>query len=417
MDYIVFQQMGAAILLASLIGLDREQNHKKNSFGGLRTFALVGLLGALADYLSSVSIAIFVVLTAGFLLFVTLAYFITAKDEGGIGATSDLATVLVYLIGVLCGMDHYVLATSITLTLFLILRFKSSLHDWANKINNHELISTVEFMVIAFVILPLLPNKGFGPYEVFNPYTIWLMVVLISGISFASYIAIKLLGAKRGIGLMGFLGGLISSTALTLSFSAQSKKNPGIIKPYVFAIIIASSAMFFRILILIVVLNRELLGKAVFPVLTMGIIALISALVLWVKRDEQTVEKEMGKNVLKIKSPFRIGPALKLATLFTLILFVARFAVDVMGDRGLYLTSLISGVVDVDPIVVSITNLTSKGLAANVAMVAMTIAVIMNTISKVAIFTVFGNKKVAFKIAQIFLLMMIGGGVAAMFSY
>jgi len=417
MDYIVFQQMGAAILLASLIGLDREQNHKKNSFGGLRTFALVGLLGALAYYLSSVSIAIFVVLTAGFLLFVTLAYFITAKDEGGIGATSDLATVLVYLIGVLCGMDHYVLATSITLTLFLILRFKSSLHDWANKINNHELISTVEFMVIAFVILPLLPNKGFGPYEVFNPYTIWLMVVLISGISFASYIAIKLLGAKRGIGLMGFLGGLISSTALTLSFSAQSKKNPGIIKPYVFAIIIASSAMFFRILILIVVLNRELLGKAVFPVLTMGIIALISALVLWVKRDEQTVEKEMGKNVLKIKSPFRIGPALKLATLFTLILFVARFAVDVMGDRGLYLTSLISGVVDVDPIVVSITNLTSKGLAANVAMVAMTIAVIMNTISKVAIFTVFGNKKVAFKIAQIFLLMMIGGGVAAMFSY
>lgn len=409
--------MGAAILLASLIGLDREQNHKKNSFGGLRTFALVGLLGALAYYLSSVSIAIFVVLTAGFLLFVTLAYFITAKDEGGIGATSDLATVLVYLIGVLCGMDHYVLATSITLTLFLILRFKSSLHDWANKINNHELISTVEFMVIAFVILPLLPNKGFGPYEVFNPYTIWLMVVLISGISFASYIAIKLLGAKRGIGLMGFLGGLISSTALTLSFSAQSKKNPGIIKPYVFAIIIASSAMFFRILILIVVLNRELLGKAVFPVLTMGIIALISALVLWVKRDEQTVEKEMGKNVLKIKSPFRIGPALKLATLFTLILFVARFAVDVMGDRGLYLTSLISGVVDVDPIVVSITNLTSKGLAANVAMVAMTIAVIMNTISKVAIFTVFGNKKVAFKIAQIFLLMMIGGGVAAMFSY
>jgi len=417
MDYIIFQQIGAAIVLASLIGLDREQNHKKNSFGGLRTFALIGLLGSLSYYLSSVSMILFIVITAGFILFVTLAYFITARNEGGVGATSDLATVLVYLIGVLCGMNQYVLATSITLVLFLILRFKTSLHDWAKKVNNEEVISTVQFMIIAFVILPLLPNKGFGSYEVFNPYIIWLMVVLISGISFASYIAIKLFGAKKGIGIMGFLGGLISSTALTLSFAGQSKKNTGIIKPYVFAIVVASSAMFFRILILIAVLNKALLFKVALPIAVMGGIGIISAFILWMRRDDKTVEKEMGQNVLKLKSPFRLSPALKFGVFFALILFISRFAVEMMGDGGLYLTSFVSGILDVDPITVSIANMASKGLAYNSAMIAMTIAVMMNTISKAVIFTVFGNRKVAFKIIRIFALMIAGGVASIFFMY
>jgi len=417
MDYTIFQQIGVAIVLASLIGIERERKNYKISFGGLRTFALIGLLGALAYSFSKYSMVLFIVLTAGFLLLVITAYFIIANKPGGVGATSDIASIIVYLIGVLCGMDQYILATAVTLALFLILKFKTPLHSWAKKVHNNELISTVEFMIIAFVILPLLPNQGFGPYEVFNPYVIWLMVVLISGISFASYIAIKLFGAKRGIGIMGFFGGLISSTALTLSFAAQSKKNTGVIKPYVFAIVVASSAMFIRILILIMILNENLLEKIAIPVLTMGLIGLLAALILWVKREDRTVEKQMEQHVLKMKSPFRLLPALKFGVLFGVILFLSRFAVDIMGDNGLYITSLISGVLDVDPIVISVTNMVPSQLTYHAAMISITIAVIMNTISKAVIFLVFGNRKVAFKIIQIFSLVVVGGIVSTFLVY
>lgn len=421
MDYSIFQQLGAATILASLIGLEREHkyqmhNHDKG-FAGLRTFTLHGLLGALAYIISGYAHNewFFLVMTFGFLAFIIVSYFITAKASGSSGITSETASVLVYLNGVLCAMGQYVLATAIALGLFFILHFKTPLHNWAKRMKDEEFLSTAEFIIIAFVVLPLLPNHGYGPYQVFNPYIIWLMVVLISGISFASYIAIKLFGARKGIGLIGFLGGLISSTALTLSFAAQSKKNPEIVGPYVFAVILANSAMFFRILVLIFILNITLLGHVIVPLLVMGVIAILAAVILWRKMDTQKNTLAVEKGMIKMTNPFSLAPALKFAALFSLITLFVRYAQDVYGDKGLYLVSVISATLDVDPIVISVTNLANHSLEITAGVIAVVIATMTNTMVKGGIFMLFGNKKVALRIALIFALMLVGGGISLLF--
>jgi uncharacterized membrane protein (DUF4010 family) len=419
MDYSIFTQLGIAVVLASLIGLEREHKHQMHNqdkgFAGLRTFALHGLLGALALVISRIigNEWLFIVLTVGFLALIISSYFITAKLYGGIGVTSETASVLVYLNGVLCAMEQYLLATAITLCLFFILHFKTSLHSWAKKVRDEEFLSTAEFIIIAFIILPLLPNKGYGPYDFFNPSIIWLIVVFISGISFVSYIAIKVLGARKGIGLTGFLGGIVSSTALSLSFSGESKKNPSIVKPYVFAMVIASSAVFFKALVEVAVLNTALVKPLLIPMLAMGCTGLISGLFLWVKRDVGETEKAMQKDVIKMKSPFSLLPALQFGVFFALILFVSRFAVDMLGTKGLYLSTVFSSLLDADAVFVSVANM--KDLAQFPAVTAIVLAAIVNTVVKGAIFMIFGNRKVAFRILSVYLLMFLVGGLSLFF--
>jgi len=421
MDYTVFTQLGIAVVLASLIGLEREHKHQMHhmdkGFAGLRTFTLHGLLGALAMVISKImdNDWLFLIMTMGFLTLVITSYFVSAKLNGGMGVTSETASVLVYLNGVLCAMGQYMLATVITLGLFFILHFKTPLHAWAKRVKDEEFLSTAEFIIITFVILPLLPNKGFGPYGFFNPYVIWLIVVFISGISFVSYIAIKLLGAKKGIGLTGFLGGIASSTALSLSFSSESKKNPSIVKPYVFAMVIASSAVFFKALVEVAVLNSELVKPLMIPMLAMGCTGLISGLFLWVKRDDSETAKAMKKDVIKMKSPFSLRPALQFGVFFALILLVSRFAIDMLGERGLYLSTFFSSLLDADAVFVSVANMANGDLVHSTAVIAIVIAAIVNTIVKGVIFLIFGNRKVAVKMFLVYLLMFSAGGVSLFF--
>ncbi|MFA6917349.1 MAG: MgtC/SapB family protein [Candidatus Gracilibacteria bacterium] len=421
MDYSIFQQLGSAAILASLVGMEREHkyqvHHHDIGFAGLRTFTLIGVLGALSYIISRYMSNdwVFIVMTLGFMALIVLAYFISSKSSNGWGITSEIAAVLVYVVGVLCAMEQYVLATVISLAVFFILHFKTPLHNWAKKIRDEEFLSTAEFIVIAFVILPLLPNKAYGPYEFFNPYIVWLIVVFISGISFVSYVAIKLLGARKGIGLTGFLGGLVSSTALSLSFSAQSKKNTHIVKSYVFAMVVASSAVFFKALIEVAVLNPGLLGSLTIPMLTMGITGLISAAFLWVKKDDKEASKAVDRDMIKMKSPFSLSPALKFGILFAVILFMSKFAVEMMGNKGLYLSSVFSAFLDADAVFVSVANLAKTEITQFSAVVAITIAAVTNTIVKGVIFFVFGNRKVAFRLFSVYLLMFVAGAISFLF--
>lgn len=416
MDFAIFHQLAVALGLGLLIGLEREHRYQVANyydFGGIRTFALISLTGALAYILSTYYAALFAVITAGFLALLIAAYVMTARNTKYQGATSEIASILVYIVGVLSAMELYVIATAIALAVLLILHFKASLHSWAKNIESRELISTSQFIIIAFIILPLLPNQYYGPYDFFNPYIVWLMVVFVSGISFASYIAIKFFGARKGICLTGFLAGFISSTALAFSFSEQSRKNRKLINPYVLAIIIASSAMFFRALIEVIVINRQLFGSLVIPMTVMGVVGVIFALIMWFKRE--TIPSELGRNLIAFKSPFSLWPALKFGVFFALILFLSKFAVTAIGDRGIYLTSVVSGVLDVDAITISVATLAKNGLSEKTAVLAITIAAMVNTLSKGMIFLFFGNKKVALKILGAFILMIAAGAVVLIF--
>lgn len=413
MDYSVFQQLGVAIALSSLIGLEREHRYQVDGyreFGGIRTYALIGLMGALAYILSSYYTPLFAVITAGFLGLLIAAYVVTTAGKKYAGGTSEVAAILVYIIGILSAMEQYVVATSVSLGILLVLYFRQPLHKWAKHIKNRELISTIQFIIIAFVVLPLLPNQTYGPYDFFNPYIVWLMIVFISGISFLSYIGIKLFGAKKGITLTGFLAGMISSTALCFSFSSQSRKNVKVIYPYVLAIIIAGSAMFFRVLIEVVVLNSALFKDVLIPVGSMGLAGILISWFLWRKKEKMPEEVEKG--VQNLKSPFSMWPAVKFGVFFAFVLFLSKFAVEFWGDKGVYLTSAVSGVVDVDAITVSMANLSKNGLSEITAAKAVILATIINTFSKAGIFLIFGNRKVAVRILIAFLIMgSVGAGL------
>ncbi len=273
----------------------------------------------------------------------------------------------------------------------------------------------VAILIASIAILPFLPNQGFGPYEAFNPYLTWLMVVFVSGISLVSYVAVKLLGAKRGIGVTGFFAGLISSTALAFTFSEQSKKNSNIVNPYAFAVVLASSAMFFRVLIEVAVLNIELFYDLVIPIGAMGIAGLVCAVFLWCVKDGKSAKEGMKKRLSGINNPFNIVQALKFGAFFALILFLSKYAIDVFGDRGLYGTAVISAILDVDAITVSVANLAKDGLSNDAGVFAISLAAMTNTVVKGGIFLLFGNKKVALKIIMAFIFMLITGGISLFF--
>ena len=409
-EFAIFENFAVAIALAALVGLERERQRIKShaqSFGGIRTFPLIALLGALSSYFLEFSELFSALMFAAFAGFMIVSYFLSSRFTKTVGLTSELAALLIFGIGFIAARGQYFLATALTLILMLFLHMKDPLHLLARAVNKQELQDTLKFMVIAFVILPLLPNQNFGPLDAFNPYITWLMVVFITGISFVSYLAVKFVGPKKGIGLTGFLAGLISSTALALSFSEQSKNNQKIVNPFVFAMLIASSAMFFRVLFEVFVLSRELLVPLLFPMVTMGVIGIVAAFLFWIKEDPEA--DKLKKNALSMQSPFQLKPALKFGVFFALILFVSKLSVKYFSDEGLYLISFVSGLMDVDAITVSVAQLANNGLDKKVATLAITIAAITNTFVKAAMFFLFGNKIIAKKITLVFLIMLIAG--------
>ncbi|MBI4234859.1 MgtC/SapB family protein [Candidatus Peregrinibacteria bacterium] len=414
MDFLILQKFLVAVALGALIGLEREQKSQQfeyQQFGGIRTFALVGLLGALSYFLSTFSIAYFVVISVGFFALLTASYILTSHKYGDVGATSEIASILVYLIGVLSFMGNFLLAIFFALLVLTILHFKSTLHKWAKHLKNEDLISAIKFIAVTFVVLPILPNENFGPYGFFNPYVIWLMVVLVSGLSYLSYIAIKIFGSKKGIELTGFLAGFVSSTALAVTFSHASRKNKFIVNPYVLATIIASTALFFRVLLEVFAVSREFLEVLYVPMLTMGFTGGLICLFFWLRR-EKNVPKIQEKAV---KNPFSLGPALKFGLFFTFILFFTNFANETFGQDGVYVSSFISGFFDVDAITLYMANAVNDGFDKNVAVMAVAIAAMANTMTKALIFFFIGNRKIAIKLLLSFSVIVASGIISTLF--
>jgi uncharacterized membrane protein (DUF4010 family) len=414
---IFFQQLGMALLLGGLIGLEREKNRLKqkdlHEFGGLRTMALLSIYGFIVYELYGQAPLLFAVFTAGYFALLVAAYVMAARLNKNSGATTEVASIFVYLIGVLIGMGEPLIATVLSLTVLLLLYFKERLRDFAKRVEKEELYDTVKFIAIAFVVLPLLPNETFGPLDVLNPYTIWLVVVLISSISFVSYIGIKLLGSKKGIGMGGFLGGLISSTAVSMTFSQLSKKSRSIVNPFVFGILIAASAMFFRVILAVWVLNSALLDQLMVPLLSMGVTGFLLSLFFWLKKEKKT---SLTEDQLSLDSPFQLLPALKFGLLFAALIFISKYASEYIGKEGLYLTAFISGAVDVDAITVSMANLSARGDISNaLAVQSITIATLTNTFVKGGIVLFFASRAVGLRVLLSVLLIALSGVLSLVF--
>lgn len=361
----LFYRFGVAVLIGLLIGLEREHAFQRATgeearelFAGARTFALFGLVGCtgafIADLLGEPLAFGAAVVVVGALL--AIAY--SKRVERGAGLTTETAALITLFIGALAYWEHLSLAAALGVGTAVLLAIKVQTQSLARNIDQEDVYATLKFAFITVIILPILPREGYGPppFDVLEPFNVWLMVVLISGISFLGYVMIKLIGAERGVGLTGVLGGLASSTAVTLSFSERSRRTEHLAQPFALAILLAWSIMFIRILVEVAVVNPALLRVAWLPV----VIAMLASVgycgyLYYFQEPRRQREPDTFQN------PFELGPAITFGLLYGIILIAANAAQMYFGDAGLYISSIAGGTAGVDAVVLSMAELSRGG--------------------------------------------------------
>ncbi len=406
----IFLRFGAALLIGVLIGMQREYAYSTNKEGGLfagaRTFALMSLFGALAAFLSDLFLTpwVFIALIVLLGVMVIVAYFISATERDEIGLTTEVAALITMLIGGICYLHSVEVAAALGVVTTVLLAVKWELRQFVKVITQEDVFATLQFAVITAIILPVLPNRTFGtpPLDVLNPYQIWKMVVFISGINFLGYILVKVVGPKKGIGISGLLGGLASSTATTLSFSQRSQTQDGLDKPFAVAIIAGWVIMFLRVIIEVAVVNNRLLPYIWPAMAAMGFSGLLYALYLYFSQTAVDDEE------LNLSNPFELGLAIKFGLLFALILLVTKAAEVYIGEKGLYLTSFLAGLADVDAITLSIADLTraGQGVALSTGKIAVILATISNTTAKGVLVFSFGSRSLRRYIWPVMIIML-----------
>jgi uncharacterized membrane protein (DUF4010 family) len=407
-------RFGSALLIGALVGLEREFARIKedvHSFAGIRTFPLIALMGCTAALAGElIDIWAFVVLTLLLGSLIAISYAIDAS-QGRVGMTSEVAAMVVYACGALAYWGQMTLAAALAVVTFGFLTLKPQLHRLAGRVSSEDLYATLKFAIISLIILPVLPDRTYGPppFDAFNPYKTWLMVVLISGISFLGYVLIKAVGARRGNALTGLLGGLVSSTAVTLSFSQRSKEEPDLSRAFSLAITLAWTVMFGRIVVEVAILNNALLQAVWLPMtLAMAAGLLFSVTYFFAQRTAKETD-------VKVANPFELRPAVQFGLLYAAILVIAKAAQFYFSDAGLYVASVVAGLADVDAITLSMAELagTSGGVAVPTAARAVVLAAVANTVVKGGIALVAGSKALRPALLPPFLAMLAVAAVSA----
>lgn len=384
----LFYSFGVALGIGLLIGLQREyavdpeDAHEK--FAGIRTFSLMSLFGWMAAFLSDQleNPLVFVGLILPGASLILLSYHLIAKQGNSVGLTTEFAALLTLLIGASAYWHNLAIPVALGVITFVLLSLKLELHSIVARITREDILATLKFAIITAIILPVLPNRSFGPppFDVLNPYKIWLMVVLISGINFLGYVMIKIVGSRRGISLTGFLGGLVSSTAVTLSFTKSSRTQPALGKPFALAITISWAVMFIRVLVEVSVLNIPLLQVVWIPIAVTIVVTALYCVYLYISHHPEQNDDDIGD----VTNPFELGPAIQFGLLYGVILFISRTAQLYFGDSGVFVSSIVSGVADVDAITLSLAELSGTGgnLALATAAQAIVLATVSNTVVK-----------------------------------
>lgn len=390
----LFLRFGSALAIGLLVGLQREHaqgERREKLFAGVRTFpllALVGVAGALvADLMHSPWPLVAILVSMSGLI--AIAYQANTR-LGRLGLTTETAAILTLLTGVLCYHDHYEVAAALAVVITWLLSLKVEMHGLAARMTREDLFAVLKFAVITLIILPVLPNQNYGPppLDVLNPYRIWLMVVFISGISFLGYVLIKVLGPRRGIGLSGLLGGLVSSTAVTLSFSQRSRDRAELANPLALAITVSWTTMYLRVLAVVAVLNLALASLLWLPMLASALAGLVYCGYLFLRqRTDETGDIEFS-------NPFELRPALQFGLIYAVILVVSKGAQVSLGDAGVYLSSLAAGLVDLNAISLSMAELSVGGAVVSLetAARALVLAAIANTVVKGGIVLTTGSR-------------------------
>jgi uncharacterized membrane protein (DUF4010 family) len=416
MDHLtLLQHLGIALAIGLLIGTERGWHERAAAEGhrvaGIRTFGLAGLLGGVIGVVSlKLTVAFAGLAFAGFAALVVAGHWISSnREEAQLGITTEVALLVTLALGLLSTLGFPLIAAASAVVTTILLGLKPVLHGWLRQLTEGELHAALKLLLISVVLLPLLPDRGFGPWEAFNPYLAWWMVVLVSGLSFIGYFAIKLAGPRRGIMATSLLGGLVSSTAVTLSLARYARD--GRYPPQLLAagVLAACSIMFPRVLIEAGVVHAALIPILLPPLALMTIVTLGGAAYLW---RGITPEREVAQ--ASLSNPFELGNALKFGLLLALIMVLASGAKAWFGHTGLYALALASGLADVDALTLSVAKLSLNGLDLEVARNTILIAVFTNTIVKMMLALAIGGMAMGRRAAAVSLA-AIAIGLASLF--
>jgi uncharacterized membrane protein (DUF4010 family) len=377
-----------ALGIGLLMGIERER--AKAGGPGLRSFALVALAGASAALLGQLADSAW---TVGAALIAVTAIAVSGslraeRSEDGPGATTSAALLLCFLLGTLCAYDHRELAVGVAVTATALMYFRPELHGFSQRLSAVEMRAILQFAAVAFLLLPLLPDRTWDPWDVLNPFRIGLLVVLISGLSLAGYAALKLFDHRQAVLAMGLLGGAVSSTATTLAFSRHARSETVPDRAAALIVSLANLTVLVRIGVISIAAAPALLPKLL-PVLAT---ALVAGFVLPLRAWLQLRAKEAPQN-LEVRNPADLRSALGFALLFAIVLVIAAVANEALGTAGLYAVAAVSGLTDVDAISLSAMQMNAQGrIEAVAAVIAIGIAYSANLAFKLGVVGVIGGR-------------------------
>ena len=402
----LFIKIVFSLVIGALVGIERQRRWKGELVQGLRTFIIVCLLGTLSSYFSNFLNSIFPLLIAFiFVGFLTILGYIAKTKRNHIGLTTEIAFLLTFLIGVLIFYDSppFYLSLSIGILLAFILSAKEILHGFVKHLTIKEIQDAILFAIIAFVILPILPNKTIDPFNSINPFLIWIAVVTVLSISFIGYIFMKLLGPKVGTILTGLFGGLASSTSVALSMASNVKKNKKMLYSAVFAVGIASSTMFLRMILVSSIFNLSVALRLLLPLLFLGLAGYTLTFI-----NFKNMVKEKAN--IKLKSPLDLKSAIRFGLLFAVVMLLSNLLKGYFGSSSIYIIALIAGLVDVDAVTISFSSLALTSIPVMAAVEGIILAGLSNTLSKCFLVYWMGTKSMGREVGKI-LLMLIALGL------
>jgi len=412
---LIFEQLGISLVLGLLVGLQRQ--HRQSLIAGLRTFPLITVLGTLAALFDQQFTSGGWMTPAGFLgLTVVVAVsmiYEMRRENTDPGITTEAAILLMYLVGAYVVFGDRIIAIAVGAGVAALLQFKGELHGIAARLGDDDLRAIMTFALISCIVLPILPNRTYDlvpPLDVLNPFEIWMMVVVMVGISLGGYLAYKFLGTRRGILLGGLLGGAISSTATTLTYARRSQEGPEISRLATVVIVIASTVVYVRVILEICVVAPGHWQALVPPIACMMLASAVTAAIVWLRLPRSIEEMPAQHNPTELRS------ALVFAGLYAGVLLALAAAKTYLGGHGLYAVAVLSGLTDMDAITLSTSRLVGiepehGGIATSQAWRLIVLATIANLSFKWAMCLAIGQRSLAWSVGALFAVPIAVGGL------
>ncbi len=378
----LFGRLALAFAIGLMIGIERGWQSRAMETGtralGVRTFALIGLLGGALGLVGQLTDDLVTALASlGFVAMIVIIYFTGLMKDQGRGATTEVAAILTFVLGIVAMRGEMEVAAASAVIVAATLGVKKPLHEWIKRIDEDEVTSALKLLVISVVVLPLLPNRGYGPGETINPYVLWWIVVVIAAISFAAHTAMRLLGQKAGAASVGLLGGLVSSTATTIAFARFAKTHEPMTRYAAGSIALACAVMFIRALILTGILFNEAVETLWLPMIVASATSLAIAALL---SFSDQPKKDGG---IELEAAADIGTGLKFVAAFVAVALATHYAQQAFGHHGALIASALGGLVDVDATNATMARLGASGGATVVEVtIAVLLAAAVNSVAK-----------------------------------